>query len=331
MCLMRITPLDLQNALPAELDAWHELKCFVNKVDSPGDTVPSRAETVGELFDDENIRKSWFAWENEQLIGGVTLCLYGDGNQHFAELSGCVHPEFRRRGIGADLLHTARNAAIVDNRTVLATHIRCDSNGSAFLRKAGMMPMHHEMRNVLRHDSIDLSEYQKYASGETVRSRGYELVHWINECPEELANEFVDALDSTNDIPVGDLDWRHLNYSLDWLHRWQQGMIDRGKGLYLTCVREKASGTIVAVVAISAASDSPTGYVEFTAGRKSHRGLGLGLWMKAASILHFLDQAPHITEHDTFNAHTNVPMLSINEKLGYQPAEDWHWLQMTLQ
>lgn len=52
----------------------------------------------------------------------------------------------------------------------------------------------------------------------------------------------------------------------------------------------------------------------------SHRGRGIGKWLKATMLERALREWPEATLVRTGNADANAPMLSINERLGFRPA-----------
>jgi len=52
----------------------------------------------------------------------------------------------------------------------------------------------------------------------------------------------------------------------------------------------------------------------------SHRGRGIGKWLKATMLERVLDEWPGATLVRTGNADANAPMLAINTRLGFRPA-----------
>jgi mycothiol synthase len=57
-----------------------------------------------------------------------------------------------------------------------------------------------------------------------------------------------------------------------------------------------------------------------TAVSPSHRGRGIGKWLKATMLERVLREWPMATLVRTGNADANAPMLAINERLGFRPA-----------
>jgi RimJ/RimL family protein N-acetyltransferase len=52
----------------------------------------------------------------------------------------------------------------------------------------------------------------------------------------------------------------------------------------------------------------------------THRGHGLGLWMKATMLQRVLAVRPEVTSIETGNADVNEHMLRINRRLGFRTA-----------
>jgi RimJ/RimL family protein N-acetyltransferase len=77
-------------------------------------------------------------------------------------------------------------------------------------------------------------------------------------------------------------------------------------------------GAPAAVSLLTADPESGRGVSMFTGTMRAHRGRGLGLAVKLASI----DWAARngIVQLATRNDETNAPMLAINRRLGYRPA-----------
>lgn len=56
---------------------------------------------------------------------------------------------------------------------------------------------------------------------------------------------------------------------------------------------------------------------------RTHRGQGIGRWLKAVNALRLLDEHPQVTTVDTGNAATNEHMLAINHAMGFRKWVAW--------
>jgi len=65
-------------------------------------------------------------------------------------------------------------------------------------------------------------------------------------------------------------------------------------------------------------SDGPIIHQWMTGVRQTHRGRGLGKWVKAAMLLRVRSALPQVRIVTTGNATTNQAMLSINKRLGFR-------------
>ncbi|MDQ1396172.1 MAG: hypothetical protein QOG64_1431, partial [Acidimicrobiaceae bacterium] len=55
-----------------------------------------------------------------------------------------------------------------------------------------------------------------------------------------------------------------------------------------------------------------------TAVDPAHRNRGIGRWLKAAMLLHVMDERPELRRIETENAGSNDAMLGINVALGFE-------------
>ncbi len=53
---------------------------------------------------------------------------------------------------------------------------------------------------------------------------------------------------------------------------------------------------------------------------REHRGLRLGMWIKAANLRAAVDRHPRIRRLTTYNAESNAPMLRVNRAMGFAPV-----------
>ena len=81
------------------------------------------------------------------------------------------------------------------------------------------------------------------------------------------------------------------------------------------------------MLAVARACGLPSRYVSGhllgqggTAVVPTHRGRGIGKWLKATMLERVLDEWPGATLVRTGNADANAPMLAINTRLGFRPA-----------
>jgi GNAT superfamily N-acetyltransferase len=72
------------------------------------------------------------------------------------------------------------------------------------------------------------------------------------------------------------------------------------------------------------------GYQWDTLVRSDHRGHRLGLLMKLANLRQVRERSPQTRFLNTWNAESNAPMVSVNERLGFVVVEAWEEWQLHL-
>ena len=101
---------------------------------------------------------------------------------------------------------------------------------------------------------------------------------------------------------------------------------------WLTIITTESDGKISGLTEIMDFPDRPT-FIEqrLTGVRQKYRGRSLGKWLKALMLLQIKDEFPKAKIIKTENAATNVPMLAINEQLGFKLFKEGINAQITLE
>ncbi|HEY9388411.1 MAG TPA: GNAT family N-acetyltransferase [Mycobacteriales bacterium] len=327
---MRIDPIDPEAADAAELDDWHDFCRRTDLFDLPEDPAPPRAVTVGELFDHSDRRVTWFARSDGELVGGGTLTLTRHENPHFAEFHARVRPDLRRTGIGRALFDRARNTAVTEGRTSMTVWVQTDSPGAGFAEAMGFRPALTEIRRVLRTVDVDPGAVAGWAGGAAARSDGFDLVCWVDHCPEDLLEPYAKAKEGMNDAPMGEVDWHPVTLTGERVRTAEDASIRSGWRRYAMVVRERSSGTVAGMTDVFVSPDSPRANQGETTVLGSYRGRGFGLWLKAAMVRWLTDVEPSVTEYETYNAAENRYMIAVNERLGYRQVDAWQAWKLTI-
>ncbi|MFI5533253.1 GNAT family N-acetyltransferase [Kitasatospora sp. NPDC051853] len=226
--------------------------------------------------------------------------------QGFANIS--VLPEARGRGVATAMLAVAERHLAEHGATVIRAWVDDEPSAMAFAEKRG---------------------YRRGRSGQFAHlalTAGLPPVPAVPEGVElATAADFLDDpyplyrvdVDGTLDEP-GDVDLDDYSYE-DWLAEvWERPDLDRD----LTTV-VLVDGVPAAFSAVQ--TDGGTRYWSaFTTTAAAHRGRGLATLAKTDSLHRAL--ARGLTDAYTSNDTTNVPMLAVNERLGYRRcAGEWSY------
>jgi GNAT superfamily N-acetyltransferase len=242
-----------------------------------------------------------------------------DTNQHLREAGIDVLPAHRRKGIAKQLLREMVSAAGgADDIVISFFTIDRVPAAAAFLERIGAkrtLTMHTNQLDLSRVDRAMVHEWA------TIRTEGYRL-EWVDgDVPESLMTNVIVAYDTMNSAPRGDSAMQDWNTTPEQIREFDRSRRATGRERRL-------------VLAIHEATGDTAGYTELvydpriphliwqsgTAVIPSHRGQGIGKWIKAAMLERATRDWPKATLVRTGNADVNAPMLAINTRLGFKPT-----------
>jgi GNAT superfamily N-acetyltransferase len=230
-----------------------------------------------------------------------------------------VHPDYRNRGVGTELLAYGEALAAELGRTSLGASSWDLPKSEAFAQRHGFERKATAVNRRQDIANLDWAVVQKLYDEAAAVASSYELLKVTGPLPEELLEGMVAVTASINDAPKDDLDIEDDEYSPERLRAYEQAQVKSDRSLYRVIAREKSTGALAGHSTITVEHERPhIGEQNDTAVSRDHRGHRLGALLKSAMLLWMRDQEPALTQLDTWNAESNNHMIAINEQLNYR-------------
>ena len=265
--------------------------------------------------------RDWLARSVEgELVGrGLIVRFEADTNQHLREVGIEVLPEHRRKGIAKQLFREIVAGAGDADDIVLSFFINDRvPSAAAFLNRIGA-----KTALTMRTSQLDLSQLDRAMVREwaDTRTKGYRL-EWIDgDVPDDQMKNVIVAYDTMNTAPRGDSAMQDWNSTPDQIREFDRSRRATGRERRLVLGIHEATGEAAGYTELTYDPKMPhLMWQQGTAVIPSHRGHGLGKWLKAAMLERAMRDWPEATLVRTGNADVNAPMLAINTRLGFKPT-----------
>jgi GNAT superfamily N-acetyltransferase len=298
----------------------------IDHPDEPGWAFDSFAGKWARGYDTAP-RQTWLATDSAgDPIGCYLLRLPDRENQTMGYCTLTVHPVARRAGVGTALLaHCAAQAREAD-RSRLVAQARDESPGSAFAAAHGARAGIPEVGRVLDVDEALPARLAGLRAGAEPHADGFSLVSWVGPTPDSYVDQVVSVHGAMADAPRSD-GVEPSVWDADRLRQSEQTMVEHGLTNYAVAAWHDETDRIAALTEICTEADTPDwGFQQITAVLPEHRGHRLGLLVKIAMMEFLTEHEPDVRHIQTFNAHANDHMVTINEQLGYRVVHvyrDW--------
>jgi GNAT superfamily N-acetyltransferase len=316
MEISRIDPAD-----PGSVEGYVSVRNAVNAHDAPWlhpSTLHSGTADLTHGWDGEP-DTAYLVVEAGAPVAVGTLSTTEWDNLHLAWLGVKVHPEHRRRGIGAELLGHLLEEARRRGRTSFGMDAWDDEGFARFAARHGFEAKSKAInrRQVVAH--LDFDEISRRYDEALPAAADYELLRRSGPTPDDELDAVAEMSGAINDAPTDDLDIEDEVFVAERVRKYEQAQLGRGDRLYRVFARHRETGALAGHTVVVVDGERPTiGHQHDTSVVGSHRGHRLGLLLKADMNLWLREAEPQLETIDTWNAESNDHMIGVNELLGYR-------------
>jgi len=294
------------------------------------DDTPYPRDLRKKMMIDQNPRSDTHRWlittENDELVIGFAQVNYNtklatnyEQTTHMAVVELGIRKSYRRKGLGSKLLRTVIDHLLKLERITTITSTLSDETGINFCNFLRGILVHEEAEFRLHFNKIDWDLIKQWKStGEKLSKSDGITLEMFETCPEDIIQEYTEIYTETlNQRPLGQIPATVRVTPETRKEKEKSWITNRGHN-WITIITKESDQQISGLTEMVYIPESPY-YIEqlLTGVKTEYRGRGLGKWLKAEMIDFIHKKYPKIKFIATDNAGTNVPMISINEKLGF--------------
>src|SRR4030042_1997291 len=209
---VKIHPFKTKESNPVEYAALNRHTNPIRREYLPDDPPIPLEESIQELKNMPTFveLKMWCAWDSnrsEIIAEGYVGLMHMEENQHLAQFDISVQPEYRRQGLGRQLLALLTEAARADNRRLLLTQTydRMPA-GEAFMTRLGAKKGLEGHVNQLRLADLDRSLIGTWLEQGQAHTAEFELGLWDGPYPDDQLAAVAQLVELTNQQPFGELE-----------------------------------------------------------------------------------------------------------------------------
>ncbi len=315
--LERIDPLDLDLDTAEEMA---EVGYAIQKADGVRATTPSgpsRLKQYQHGSDGTPAGGLWLAREEGRLVGMASAYFPWRENTDMAGVSGGVHPDHRRRGVGRALLDAVCSDAAAAGRTKIYSGTMQATDGEPATAALGFEAIHTYAISHLDLHGGDRARWDRLHAEATEAAGDYELKRIVGSTPDEQVEDVVALFEAINDAPMTDPDAEPDAWDAQRVRAYDAAMAARRQTVYRVMARHRSSGAWAGHTVLCIDEFDPAiGHQEDTSVVGNHRGHRLGLLLKTEMLRWIADERPEVQATETWNSTENHHMLAVNESLG---------------
>ncbi|MFX0204998.1 MAG: GNAT family N-acetyltransferase [Candidatus Hodarchaeota archaeon] len=292
----------------------------------PDDPLPSKETTKKDILlpdpDMKNYR--WLAYNKDEtlIIGYGRVSIYKRSspayyeNKHIAFGSLFTDQEFRRSGIGTELLKILMTKVLEEKKTVFqgGSHL---PSAYAFCKAFGGKIAITEEESRLNLAEVDWNMIEAWKKDGPLKAKGASLIRFETVAEDDIEDFCQIYTEVLNQVPKEDVEWEAKE--TPETRRQREDREKKLGAIRTTFISKEADGTISGITETFYHPDRKTILDQGLTGvKEEYRGRGLGKWLKAEMLSYVRERFPDVGVIATDFALTNDPMIAINRRLGFK-------------
>jgi GNAT superfamily N-acetyltransferase len=327
---IELRPFDPTNLSSQDWSIYHEYRRKRHLETNPEDPILDDASAQKSLivqFENPEIEPHVFAIfepgnQSTQIGEFVYIGIRDDAkmfekNKHLVMFNISLLPEYRRQGIGRNLLTHVYEYAKKNEKPIIISDTN-ESDGRGFFKSIGAQEALSNAQNRLTLEGVDWDMMQSWIDDGVKRSGGSKL-QFFYYVPEEIIDPFAKFMTEVgNQAPFEELEVNDILATPEVLRKREEDYRKMGV-IWLCLISVEENGDISGMTEISYRPEKETMISQGLTGvHEKYRGKGLGKMLKAAMLLRIQEEFPKVKIITTGNANSNAPMLAINERMGFK-------------
>ena len=333
--MLKIHPYQLDIPKMSE-QQWHDLLnartefAIEFRTDDPVPSYEEQRQIISKIPELRNDVVIWIFYDDEANVVGYCFMQHPkpenpdyDANKDRIYVEPVVLARYRRQGVGTQFLPLLVNYA----KSVGASWIQWDTkfeSGFRFSEKIGATQAGRQRTNRLTVDQLDWDMIQRWVDAGCANNPDVEMNRIVNLPAPSLIDPLCGLITDINLLqPRDDLEGYSYTLTPEELVKEAKRLEERKIERLMIYTREP-DGTLSGMTDLFYNHAKPThARIGLTGVRREFQNRGLGKWLKAAMMLHMRESYPEVKFVDTDNFNNNIPMLSINDRMGFKLFEQY--------